>query len=105
MTGMQTPLGIWRLLNLPCRDMMPLVSRSMDMELPRWERFAARLHLVYCKACRRYRRQLFMLRDGLRRAADAAALSDATGEAEVAAQPTLSPEARRRIEQALRDRT
>jgi hypothetical protein len=100
---MRRLLDIWRLLNAPCRDMMALMSRAMDTELSRGERFAARLHLVYCKACRRYRQQLLMLRDGLRRAADAAVSSDSATPSEATTQPTLSADARRRIEQSLRD--
>lgn len=58
----------WRLLNLPCEGISELVSRSLDERLSPAERAAYRSHLVYCVACRRYRRQLLMLREALGRA-------------------------------------
>ena len=57
----------WRLLNLPCEDMTALISRAMDAELPFRERFAYKLHLLYCRACRRYLRQVRVLREQLGR--------------------------------------
>lgn len=79
---------VWRLLNAPCRDMARLASRAMDERLSFWERFAYRLHLVYCSACRKYQRQLRFIR----RAFDAAEerLADVST-------PGLSDEARARI--------
>ena len=87
---------IWRLLNLPCRQITELVSLSLDRELPRAERLAVMLHMVYCKACRRLRRQLLTLKTAMARLA-----SDASC-AELAAIPQLAPAARERIKRTLR---
>jgi predicted anti-sigma-YlaC factor YlaD len=88
---------IWRLLNLPCREISELVSLSLDHEPPRAERLAVTLHLLYCKACRRFRRQVLTLKSAMARLA-----SDASC-AELAEIPHLSPDARERIKRALRE--
>jgi len=59
----------WRLLNLPCRDMARLASDSLDRDLGRLERVALRSHLLYCVPCRRYARQVKILRQALGRLA------------------------------------
>lgn len=64
---MRRLLEFWRLLNAPCSDMSALISRSMDERLTRRERFAAGLHLLYCRACARYRRQLRLIREATAR--------------------------------------
>ncbi|HRX85456.1 MAG TPA: zf-HC2 domain-containing protein [Phycisphaerae bacterium] len=51
-----------RQLNAPCRDMTEYVSRSLDSELTRSQRAAVQVHMLYCRACRRYRAQVRMLR-------------------------------------------
>jgi hypothetical protein len=56
----------WRLLNLPCKGMSHLAAESLDRDLDRMERLALRLHLLYCIACRRYNRQIRLLRKALR---------------------------------------
>ncbi len=96
-----------RLLNGPCREIAALVSTEMDAELPRSQRWAVRLHLLYCGACRSYRRHLHLLRQLLRLLAEqvhsvappAPAPAEAGGQAHSA--PTLSAEARQRIKRAL----
>jgi hypothetical protein len=88
---------IWYLLNLPCSKISELVSLSLDCELPFAERLAVRSHLLYCKACRRFRGQLLRLRSALVQSS-----SDLTG-AEHANIPRLTPQARDRIKRALRD--
>ena len=61
--------SFWDLLNLPCEGMARLASESLDRDLPRWERLALKSHLLYCVACRRYVRQLKLLRIALQRLA------------------------------------
>jgi predicted anti-sigma-YlaC factor YlaD len=58
---------LWRLLNLPCDGMTRLASESLDRDLGRVERVALRAHLLYCSACRRYVRQVALLREAMRR--------------------------------------
>ena len=69
--------AIWRLLNMPCEGMSRLTSESFDRDLGRLERLALRSHLIYCAACRRYRRQLELLRCAMRRLARDAESGDA----------------------------
>lgn len=87
--------SILRLLNMPCVEIVHLVSESLDRDLPLGDRVAIRIHMLYCTACCRFRRQMRLLREALRRHAERAEL----GEFVFAA--SLSPEARRRIERAL----
>ena len=56
----------WHLLNLPCEGMSRLASESLDHELTRPERAALRMHTIYCSACRRYLRQLKLIKRALR---------------------------------------
>lgn len=78
--------------------MTALISRAQDEELPFWPRFSCRLHLLYCRACRRYRRQLAWLRAGLRR------VGSLLAETDPGPGPRLTAAARERIEQSLRNR-
>lgn len=87
----------WRLLNLPCRDITALISRSRDTSLSRGERFSLRLHLMYCSACRRFEKQL-------RQIADAARELLGTDEAPPLAADRLSDQARERIRRAAAER-
>ena len=57
--------AISMLLTLKCREAAELLSRSMDGELSGAERWALRLHMGVCAACRRYRRQISSLREML----------------------------------------
>ena len=52
---------------LSCKDVTVLVSQSLDDTLPLRQRMAVRLHLLLCRACTRYRRQLLFLREVMRR--------------------------------------
>jgi len=61
--------NIWHLLNLPCDGMTRLASESLDRDLNRLERVALRSHLLYCAGCRRYRRQLKLVKSALKRLA------------------------------------
>ena len=85
----------WRLLNAPCEEMASLISISLDRDLSRSQRVAVKLHLLYCKACRRYRRQIRLMREALR-----AIISQMEG-AELSSGPALGAEARERIRRAL----
>ena len=45
-----------------CSDVSQKVSRSLDVSLPFHHRLAVRMHLLMCRYCARFRRQLIMLR-------------------------------------------
>jgi hypothetical protein len=57
---------IWRLLNLPCREMTHLASQSLDRDLDRLERLALRSHVLYCSGCRRFLVQVRLVRSAAR---------------------------------------
>ena len=52
---------------LSCKDVTRLISESMDHSLPFGKRVGVRLHLLICKFCARYERQLLLIRETVRR--------------------------------------
>jgi hypothetical protein len=58
----------WSTFKLPCSAITALVSQSLDRDLPLLERWAVRVHLLYCVACHRFRYQIRFLRQALSRA-------------------------------------
>jgi hypothetical protein len=81
---------------LSCREAVRLISDGMDRRLPIWKRIGLRVHVLICTWCERYRRQLLFIRNAMRRHPD-----KLEGQDQPAA-PSLSPEARERLKQALR---
>ncbi len=81
---------------LTCKDASRLVSEHQERPLGFRERLGLRLHLWMCANCRRFERQIHLLRRALRKAASHAE-TDAQG-------PELSPEAHERIRKALAER-
>ncbi len=82
---------------LSCGDVTQLISESMDQSLPLGKRIGVRLHLLMCKFCARYERQLLLIRDTVRRL---------VGAEEIPGEPpweTLSEEAKERIRKSLRN--
>jgi hypothetical protein len=80
---------------LSCKDVTQLLSESMDATLPVGKRIGVRLHLLICKFCARYKRQLLLIRETARRLA---AIEEAPG---LPVGETLSAEARERIRKTL----
>ena len=80
---------------LSCKDVTQLISESMDHSLPFGKRVGVRLHLLICRFCARYERQLLLIRETVRRLA---ATGEKPGEPHGG---TLSAEARERIRIAL----
>jgi hypothetical protein len=90
---------IWRLLNLPCREMTRLASASLEGDLGRLERIALRAHALYCVGCRRYLRQIRLLQRLLR-----AIVTQLESEVLATGPDTRLPDdVRARIKQALRE--
>ncbi len=81
---------------LTCKDVSHLVSTSQERPLGFRERLGLRVHLWMCANCRRFQRQIDLLRLALRKLATEA---DADPHA-----PALSAEARQRIREALAER-
>ena len=82
---------------LSCKDVTKLVSESMDHTLPLGKRIGVRLHLIICKFCARYERQLLLIRETARRLA---ARLDAPGES---FGDSLSEEGRERIRESIKN--
>lgn len=80
---------------LSCRDVTRLISDSMDRTLPAGKRIGVRVHLLLCRFCARYKRQLLLIRDTVRR------ISAAEGDPAGTITDTLSPKARERIRKSL----
>lgn len=76
-----------------CREAVRLQSLSLDAPLPRLRLVGLRIHLLLCRWCRRYRRQVQFLRLAARRYEMGS---------DLALTPKLSAEARERINRALR---
>jgi hypothetical protein len=52
---------------LSCKDVTQLLSEAMDRSLPLGKRIGVRFHLLICKFCVRYERQLLQIRETVRR--------------------------------------
>jgi hypothetical protein len=79
---------------LNCKETSQLVSQSLDRSLTWKERLAVRFHLLICKYCTRFNKQLLAMRAGLKRASQAI---------EDDANIQLPSDAKARIEQAIKD--
>ena len=77
-----------------CRDIVPIISESLDRRLPLRRRMVLKLHLFVCMRCARYLHQLLSMRAAVR--GRAVSMFDEEG-----AEPSLSAEARERIARAL----
>jgi hypothetical protein len=54
-----------------CKEVSMLLSQSQERVLGRIERLAVKLHLLLCKGCSNFSRQLTFLRTAVRRQRDA----------------------------------
>ncbi len=89
--------GILKILLLRCEEADRLLSDETVRSLRWWERTALEAHVLGCRACRRSRQQMRILHQAMRRYRQRL-------EGEGTSMPdSLSPEARRRIQQALND--
>jgi hypothetical protein len=82
-----------RTLSPTCRDASRLQSEALDQSLPLGKRLGLRLHLLLCRWCRRYGKQLHFLRH---------TVHEHPHELNTAPR-SLSTEARERLKQSLRD--
>jgi len=80
-----------------CKKTSAMISESMDRQLPLSQRMGLRFHLMMCRLCSRYQRQLCLIRDTLH-AGSAAEQNETTGSG-------LSPEGRERIKKNLLEET
>jgi len=49
-----------------CKQVSALISESMDRKLPFYKRMGIQFHLMMCALCRRYRKQLLLIRSVFR---------------------------------------
>ena len=82
-----------RVLSPTCRDASRLQSEALDGRLTMTQRWGLRLHLLLCKWCRRYGRQISFLRQAAHEHPDE--LTEASGK-------PLTAESRERIKRRLR---
>jgi hypothetical protein len=80
------------LLSLTCKEASRLQSQALDRKLPLMQRIGLRIHLLLCKWCRRYGKQIRFLHDAAGEHPDHLAEP---------AQQSLSQGARERIKQRL----
>ncbi len=83
---------------LSCKDVTQLISRSMDTSLPVGKRIGVRIHLLICRFCARYEKQLLLIRETVR----SIVAEEETPEG--VSKELLSEDARGRIRQSLRSR-
>jgi hypothetical protein len=83
---------------LSCKDVTRLISLSMDRSLPLGKRIGVRIHLLMCQFCNRYKRQLLLIRETVRRLVVEEETAGGTFLG------GLSENARERITQSLRNR-
>lgn len=79
----------------PCKEISEQISLAMDGRLPLRKRLSIRLHVSLCGFCRRYEKQLHLLRRGFSCYADPE---------QNKAEKSLSPEARAKLKKAIGDR-
>ncbi len=80
---------------LSCKDTTELLSRAQDERLSFTERMGVRIHLLMCHLCRGYEKQLRFIRKATESLAQGSSHDDE-------AATSLSPEARERVKDALR---
>jgi hypothetical protein len=81
-------------LSPSCKEAVRLQSIALDRALTPVERFGLRFHLLFCKWCRAYGKQIRFLHS--------AAKKHALDDNQSSPQPVLSSEARERIKRSLR---
>ncbi len=45
-----------------CKEVTKIISASLDRKLPLHQRIGVRIHLLMCKFCARYKKQIYSLR-------------------------------------------
>jgi hypothetical protein len=77
-----------------CKEISRQISESMDHNLSLYQRMLIRVHLLMCRYCARFRRQVLFLRELCR--------SHQLDESSLDASVNLPPDARERIRQSLK---
>lgn len=64
---MSLPSSLFHRLFLSCREASELISQAQDARLGPTQRLRLAIHLAACDYCRRFGRQLDVLRESMRR--------------------------------------
>jgi len=80
---------------ITCREVAFLASEQLDRKLPLRQRISLQMHLLMCRYCPRFRRQLLFLR------AAAGYYGEETDEGILLKRDSLSTEAKKKIRRAL----
>ena len=88
--------GLLQILTLRCEAASELSSRELDESLTRVRLIALTCHLLACQSCRRFRKQIRVIREAVRRRERLLAETDGDG-------GLLSSEARIRMTLAIRE--
>ena len=77
-----------------CKEVSLKVSESLDRRLPLYQRLMIRMHLMMCRYCARFHRQILLVREMVRYTQPMGNTFDKSG--------TLPPDARARLKQTLK---
>ncbi|MGE3805424.1 MAG: zf-HC2 domain-containing protein [Gemmataceae bacterium] len=80
---------------MSCKEASRLVCESLDRDLPWYQCWQVRFHVILCSSCTRFRRQMLRLRGLVRQC------GCADGDIALVGREGLSEEARGRIKRAL----
>ena len=80
---------------LTCKEATELVSESLDGPLTFRQRLDLKFHLLMCRFCSRYRRQILLIRKAIRQ------MARQEGDSAAAPDVSLSAEARERIKHTI----
>lgn len=84
---------------LNCKNATKLLSESLERPLPLSHRMGLKMHLLMCRFCARFEKQIKFMRNITRRH-EKQRLEEDTPSPD---SPSLSPEARERMKKALRE--
>lgn len=86
---------------LSCKETTRLISESFERRLSLRERLGVRMHLLVCRFCLRYRRQVQFIEDAMRHLRGS---EEEDGVLEFLLAPALSGEAMARIRSSIKER-
>ena len=78
-----------------CKEVTRMVSESLDRKLPLYQRIGIRIHLLMCKFCSRFKKQLLFLRETIRQHVER--------DKDTELSTKLPPEARERIRKSIQN--
>jgi hypothetical protein len=86
---------------LSCRETTQLISESIERKLTLQQRMTVRAHLLMCRVCSRFRKQLLFMEKAIGLFVE----NEKEGKLPVESEPSLSPEARERLKISIREQS